>query len=162
MQTVAKNFRRYVRPLFIDIDQKSDGPYKQAYDIFGWVVTQITFSYIVAPFLLLDLSASVRVWSNLYFLIHFGVIVSMAFFSSPGKGMLVQQQKKRIGRAAMKSASSENLTGMRNAGPMGLPDDMEGDIDEIKTEFKHRRDSFIQQRRNSKKNVVEKVAKASS
>lgn len=47
-------------------DQKSPGPYKKVYDIFGLLVTQFSFAYIVAPFIILDFKNSLLLWSRVY------------------------------------------------------------------------------------------------
>lgn len=63
---MCKDFRRHVRPLFMTADQKSDGPYKKIYDVFGLLVTQFSFAYIVAPFIILDFKDSLKLWSRAY------------------------------------------------------------------------------------------------
>lgn len=66
VQTVAKYFRRHVRPFFMNADQNTAGPYKKAYDLFGLIVTQFSFAYIVAPFIILDFKNSLLLWSRVY------------------------------------------------------------------------------------------------
>ncbi|TGZ81040.1 MBOAT-domain-containing protein [Ascodesmis nigricans] len=154
VQTIAKNFRRHIRPLFLTATTPPlPGRYKPAYDVFGWVVTQITFSYIVAPFLLLNLADSICVWKRLGFLIHIGIAVSMAVFASPAKKWVNARQRKRVGRVEKEKEEREE----QEAGPMGLPDDMEEDMEEIRLELRGRRDSFLEEmRKRSERPVVKK------
>jgi len=143
VDTTAKLFRRHVRPFFLAVDQKSPGPYKKAYDLFTITTTQLAFSYIPVPFLVLSFAGSVKVWSRLYFFVHVVLIVCMAFFNSPGKAWLIAQQKKRIGKAELRrNASSDNLGEKGRSGPMGLPDDPSADLEEIRKEMMEQRDRF--------------------
>ncbi|KAL2855507.1 MBOAT, membrane-bound O-acyltransferase family-domain-containing protein, partial [Aspergillus pseudoustus] len=56
VQTVAKNFRRHVRPFFLSPDGSTDGPYKRCYDFASWFVTQTIMSFVVMPFIFLSFS----------------------------------------------------------------------------------------------------------
>jgi lysophospholipid acyltransferase len=123
-----------VRPLFIAADNKSNGRYKLAYDIFGWLATQLGFSYVVAPFIFLSFSDSIKVWARLYFFVHIGLFAALGFFNSPGKKWLVDLQKKRVGRVEAEKEKTD-----RSAGVMGLPEDPMEDLEEIRLEFQQRR-----------------------
>ncbi|KAI5820052.1 MBOAT, membrane-bound O-acyltransferase family-domain-containing protein [Pyronema omphalodes] len=134
VQTTAKHFRRHVRPFFITADNKSNGRYKSAYDIFGWLATQLGFSYVVAPFIFLSFSDSIKIWARLYFFAHIGLFAALGFFNSPGKKFLVDLQKKRVGRVEAEKEKTD-----RSAGVMGLPEDPMEDLEEIRLEFQQRR-----------------------
>lgn len=81
VQTVAKYFRRHVRPFFMSADQNTPGPYKKAYDLFGLVVTQLSFAYIVAPFIILDFKNSLLLWSRVYVCSTGPLILSLDFYT---------------------------------------------------------------------------------
>ncbi|KAM0607102.1 hypothetical protein ACHAP0_008472 [Verticillium nonalfalfae] len=95
IQTVAKNFRRYVRPFFLDPDSGLPNRRKKYYDVLSFLTTQVVMSFAVAPFLILSFSGSVLVWSRVYFFAIVGVAVSMGFFASPGKQILKQGLESR-------------------------------------------------------------------
>ena len=56
VQTVAKHFRRCIRPFFLSPDGKTPTEDKKYYDIVCWLVTQISFSFVTAPFVVLGFS----------------------------------------------------------------------------------------------------------
>ncbi|KAM0570797.1 hypothetical protein ACHAO2_008330 [Verticillium nonalfalfae] len=60
IQTVAKNFRRYVRPFFLDPDSGLPNRRKKYYDVLSFLTTQVVMSFAVAPFLILSFSGSIR------------------------------------------------------------------------------------------------------
>jgi lysophospholipid acyltransferase len=99
LQTIAKNFRRYVRPFFLMPDGKTGTPYKIYYDAVGFVATQVGFSFATAPFVLLDFKDSLLVWSRVDFYGIIGTVLGFAFFSSPAKGYLLREIKKRTSTA---------------------------------------------------------------
>ncbi|EON69618.1 hypothetical protein W97_08878 [Coniosporium apollinis CBS 100218] len=139
LQTIAKNARRLLRPFFLTEDGQKPLPSKRYYDIFTYLVTQLAFSYTVAPFVLLTLPSSLLVWSRVYFYCIIGAVACFGFLASPGKAYLKQELNKR-NRTATTRATSERSS----RGPtLGLPDDMEVDIqeaiDEAKAEFEARR-----------------------
>jgi len=91
----------------------------------------------VAPFILLSGPDSLRAWASVYFYCVIGVAASLAFFSSPGKAYLKQKLSKRSSNLKSKmprNASSESLA--YQGGAMGLPDDPEGDLDEMVDEVR--------------------------
>lgn len=123
-----------MRPLFLSAeDQKTSGPYKKLYDIFSMLVTQLAFSYIAAPFIVLTFSGSVTVWARTYFFVHIAIIISLAFFYSSGKKWLVKTQQRRLGRAAEEAEEEEEVL-QRTGGALGLPEDPEGDLLEMRRE----------------------------
>lgn len=158
VQTVAKNFRRYIRPFFLappkDASDKNPTalPSKRIYDFISWFITQIAFSFVTAPFVLLTLHDSIMVWARVYFYVPIGVAISIAFFSPqlPFKKMIVKKLESRNQRPNSLSRSHSYDT--LNAPTMlGLPHDPAGAIDEaiadVRAEVEARR------RRGSKVNM---------
>ncbi|KAF5859036.1 lysophospholipid acyltransferase [Aspergillus alliaceus] len=145
VQTVAKNFRRYVRPFFLTPDGNQPTPYKKYYDIASYVVTQLTLSFAVMPFIFLSFSDSIRVWRSVYFYGIVGNIVSLALFASPAKGLLLKKLRGRNRPHVPRTVSSENM----RQPTLGLPNDAIQEFDdavqEIRTEIesRQRRGSFV-------------------
>ncbi|GAQ41122.1 lysophospholipid acyltransferase [Aspergillus tubingensis] len=132
IQTGAKNFRRYVRPFFLTPDGSKPTPYKRYYDIMSWFATQVTLSFTVMPFIFLGFSASIRVWRSVYFYGIVGNILSIAFFASPAKGILIQKLKARNRPHVTRSTSSDNL----QQPTLGLPSDAVQAFDEAVQEIR--------------------------
>ncbi|KAI9697929.1 MAG: lysophospholipid acyltransferase [Candelina mexicana] len=145
LQTIAKNFRRHVRPFFISPDGKTPLPSKRYYDILSYFATQTAFSFCTAPFVLLTLPASIAVWSRVYFYCLIGVAASMAFFASPAKPWLIKELRKRNAPAIQRTGSHESL----NHPMMGLPNDPGQEFDEIVKEVREEVDA--RRRRGSRK-----------
>lgn len=122
-----------MRPLFLSADQKTPGPFKKLYDVFSMFVTQLAFSYIAAPFIILSFSGSLIVWARTYFFVHIAIVASISFFYSSGKNWLAKTQQRRLGRAA-EEAEEELEATQRTGGTLGLPEDPEGDLLEIRRE----------------------------
>jgi lysophospholipid acyltransferase len=142
-----------IRPLFLTTDGKSDLPSKKYYDIFTAILTQVAFSFTVAPFILLDFSDTVKVWSRVYFHTLIGVAASFALFSRslPFRKQLTQRQAARVAHAAtaeLDASSVEKVTreemnkisrvnseastaSSRKAPTLGISDDPEAEIAEI-------------------------------
>lgn len=139
IQTVAKNFRRYVRPFFMTPDGQNPTPNKKYYDFFCLLATHIGFCFTTAPFVILGFSDSIKIWSRLYFYCIIGVAASIGFFASPAKQYLIQQINKRNSPMMHRSASQETM----GQPTLGLPNDPERDIEEalqeIRTEVETRR-----------------------
>ncbi|KAI9762312.1 MAG: hypothetical protein M4579_000460 [Chaenotheca gracillima] len=163
LQTVAKNFRRHVRPFFIDPKTSSPTSYKPVYDVLSYLITQAAFSFAVAPFVLLTFPASSLVWARVYFYAIIGVAVSMGFFASPAKPWLVKQLDAR-NRALAGTAGASGADAARaqkeKAGTresmaketvLGLPSDPGKDFDEVMMEVK--REVDMRRRRGSKVSV---------
>lgn len=145
--------RRYVRPFFLD--PKTDEPtsYKIYYDIASYVVTQLTFSFVVGPFVTLTLPASLLVWSRVYFYAIIGTALATGFFASPGKLYLIKLLKKRSGETGakmMRTTSQESITG--NQPILGLPPNPDRDFQEIVQEVQ----AEIEARRNAENKTDEK------
>ncbi|KAL5360927.1 MBOAT, membrane-bound O-acyltransferase family-domain-containing protein [Aspergillus floccosus] len=139
IQTVAKNFRRYVRPFFLSPDGSKPTAYKKYYDLFSWFVTQATMSFAVVPFIVLSFGTSARIWQSVYYYGILGNILSLAFFASPAKGFLIRNLKLRNKPYAPRTKSTENM----RQPTLGLPSDAIQEFDdavqEIKAEIESRR-----------------------
>lgn len=154
------DFRRYFRPFFLDPKTQTPLPSKKYYDLFSWLVTQLTFSFATTPFLILTLSGSLTAWSRLYFYAVIGTLASMAFFASPAKPALRKALEQRAAGAgvvpvesAKGSTARKELTrtmstdSIKSREPvLGLSADLERDfdeaMDELKAEVKARRTSI--------------------
>ncbi|PTB66592.1 MBOAT-domain-containing protein [Trichoderma citrinoviride] len=137
IQTSAKNFRRHVRPFFLDPITGNPTPKKKYYDFATYLVTQLTFSFTTLPFLILAFGESFRAWSHVYFYAFIWTTASLAFFASPGKTLLKKKLESRQGRASARlkrTASSESLSGKEPI--LGISKDPEGDIAEAVNEFR--------------------------
>ncbi|KAI2936451.1 hypothetical protein CBS63078_962 [Aspergillus niger] len=132
IQTGAKNFRRYVRPFFLTPDGSKPTPYKRYYDIMSWFVTQVTLSFTVMPFIFLGFSKSIGVWQSVYFYGIVGNLLSIAFFASPAKGILIKKLKARNRPHVTRSTSSDTL----QQPTLGLPSDAVQAFDEAVQEIR--------------------------
>jgi lysophospholipid acyltransferase len=102
-----------------------------------WIVTQFTFCFATAPFLILSLSESFRVWSHVYVSAVIWTVAALGFFASPAKVTLRKQLEKRNGRASarlVRSISTDSITGREPI--LGISKDPEGDINEAIEELK--------------------------
>lgn len=148
-----------IRPLFLTPDGKNSLPTKKYYDIATAILTQVIFAYVVAPFILLGFSDTLKVWARVYFYALIGVAASFALFSRnlPFRQQLVQRQAARappaaaasvdetaiekeardaIKRETLARANSYDSTSSKKMPLHGLPDDPEAEIDEIVKEIK--------------------------
>ena len=130
---VFSDFRRYVRPFVLDPATQTPNSYKIYYDIFSYLATQAGFSFVVAPFYLLTLPASLLVWGRVYFYAVVGTTTTTAFFYSPAKNYLVKTLKARTGAELKRTHSQESLTGKEPL--MGIPPDI-GELDEAVREVR--------------------------
>lgn len=172
LQTVAKNGRRLIRPLFMTPDGKTPLPTKKYYDIFTLLVTQIAFAFTVVPFVVLSFSGSMKVWGRVYFYTLVCTALSFALFSRslPFRSHLIKLQESRqpptpdapaidvkgIEKAAREELKRERLLRKdsyegdvthRGAPTLGLPEDPEAEIDAIVAEV--RREIEERKRRGS-------------
>jgi lysophospholipid acyltransferase len=158
--------RRLIRPFFLTPDGKNSLPTKRYYDVVTTIVTQIIFSFTVAPFILLGFSDTLTVWARVYFYTLISIAASFAVFSRnlPIRKQLVQRQAARappvsaapIDDSTIEKAAREEITREKLARtnshdsvastkmPLhGIADDPEAEIDEIvrevKAEFETRR-----------------------
>ncbi|CAI7677818.1 unnamed protein product [Penicillium manginii] len=131
IQTVAKNFRRYVRPFFLTPDGANPMPSKRYYDFLSWLVTQLTLGFAVIPFIVLSFNDSMAVWSRVYYYGIVNIIVSMAVFASPVKAYLLGRLKRRNRPHMTRTVSQETV----RPPTLGLPNDPERDFDEVVQEI---------------------------
>ncbi|KAI9854552.1 MAG: lysophospholipid acyltransferase [Trichoglossum hirsutum] len=130
LQTVAKRFRRHIRPFFLSADGKTPTKYKIYYDICGYLATQASFSFVAAPFIVLGFKDCLIVWARVYFYCVIGVAASMAFFASPAKLWLSKKLASRNATTLKRPQSQEDLPAL------GVPTDPEKDLSEAIAEVK--------------------------
>ncbi|KAI5205774.1 MBOAT family protein-like protein [Aureobasidium subglaciale] len=141
VQNSAKNSRRLIRPFFMSADGTKELPSKRYYDVFTWLVTQLAFSFTVAPFIFLSFSSSLLVWQRVYFYTIIAVSASSLFLLTPGKQFLQQKVKQhskpseeQVRKSLEKEAKSPTL---------GLPDDpgraWDEMVEEIMSEIQERK-----------------------
>ncbi|KAK5109450.1 hypothetical protein LTR62_007009 [Meristemomyces frigidus] len=146
VQNVAKNSRRLIRPFFLSPDGKPL-PRKRYYDIATWLITQLTFSFVTAPFIVLSIHDSMLVWSRVYFYCPLGVALCSAFLASPGKAWLAKKVKERTASAGAtkpklgRADSTESLQGTTLGVPSEPGKEFDEVVDEIMAEVKARRGS---------------------
>ena len=125
LQTVAKNFRRSIRPFFLAPGSNSIPlPSKKYYDFASYLTTQLAFSFTVSAFILLDFSSCMTVWTRVYWYTPIGVVLSMAFFATPAvKVELARRLKARAALAPAKPvpASASILTSTSTSKPSPGP-----------------------------------------
>ncbi|QPG75829.1 hypothetical protein FOA43_003191 [Brettanomyces nanus] len=85
IQTVGKIFRHNLRPIFITKDGKTVSKWKPAYDIVCLFVTQLSFGYITAPFMILEFKRSIALWKTVYFWLHIASFGILFAFNGPYK-----------------------------------------------------------------------------
>lgn len=85
LQTMGRIYRRNFRPIFLEADGKTPKPSKRIYDVVCWVVTQLSFGFIVQPFVILDFGRSLQCWASVYFYVPVGVALTLAAFKGPYK-----------------------------------------------------------------------------
>ncbi|KAF3033923.1 lysophospholipid acyltransferase [Didymella keratinophila] len=160
LQAAAKSGRRLVRPLFMTADGKSSLPTKIYYDVFTFFLTQLAFSFTVAPFILLGFSDTLKVWSRVYFYTLIGAAASFGLFSRnlPFRRQLQQRQSARaapasaidadvsnIEQIAKEEIKKDNLTrtnsmastaSNKRAPTLGIADDPEAELDAIVVQVK--------------------------
>ncbi|KAG8713658.1 lysophospholipid acyltransferase [Ceratobasidium sp. 394] len=126
IQTVARQCRTYLRPLFTPPllappPAKGEKPTKNAlppppptlpkriYDVLGVVCTQLLLNYAAGPFCLLTVSESLTSWRNMAWYGHAMVLVPLAFFKSPGKAVLARVAIQRQDRARLLAQGTPEL-----------------------------------------------------
>ncbi|ODV94415.1 hypothetical protein PACTADRAFT_25649, partial [Pachysolen tannophilus NRRL Y-2460] len=93
-QTCGKLFRKNLRPLFISKNGSNVSHYKIFYDIISYITTQLAFAYLVQPFVILDFSKSLFVWRQVYFFIHFSILITIFVFSGPFAKPIIKTLKQ--------------------------------------------------------------------
>ncbi|KAF9733936.1 hypothetical protein PMIN02_010902 [Paraphaeosphaeria minitans] len=158
LQTIAKNARRLIRPLFMSPDGKQPLPSKRYYDIFTWFLTQVVFAFTVAPFIILTFSGTWLVWSRVYFYTLIGVIASFAACSRslPIRSHLQKMQAARqpassndnIEKVAKEEVEADlkrrqsalgmqsNISSVREEPTLGIAEDPEAEVEEIVREVR--------------------------
>lgn len=139
-------------------------PSKKYYDFLSWFVTQVTFSFVAAPFVILRLDESIAVWASVYFYAVVGTVFSMIFFASPAKVYLRQMLEKRAkdaGGKLVRSISTDSLAGGRRPEPvLGIGDpvkDIGEAVEEIRAEVEK---AHARQRSHDQKGKKEKSHEA--
>jgi lysophospholipid acyltransferase len=126
------DFRRYFRPFFLDPRTSQPNSSKVYYDVFSYLVTQLSFSFITAPFVLLTLPASFLVWSRVYFYAVIGTALSTAFFASPAKAFLAKKVNERAGVAGPRLKRTHSAESLAQKEPvLGLPPDPQAELEEL-------------------------------
>ncbi|GMM31514.1 lysophospholipid acyltransferase [Martiniozyma asiatica (nom. inval.)] len=87
MQSVGKIFRRTFRPIFINKSGKQS-KWKWAYDFVGWIISQLSFGYVTASFLLLRLDLTLALWKSCYFWVHLCCAIVLSLFGGPAGGAI--------------------------------------------------------------------------
>lgn len=114
------------------------------------IVTQLTFSFVAAPFLILTFSGSLLAWSRVYFYAVVGTAASMAFFASPAKKTLRKMLEARAAKAGVvvdgkQQQSSKRVVEIKRTGStdslqnlpvLGMSQDPERELDEALSEIK--------------------------
>jgi lysophospholipid acyltransferase len=138
IQTAAKNFRRHLRPFFMDPVSGKPLPSKRYYDVLTYFVTQLSFSFATVPFLILSFSDSLWAWTRVYNYALIWTVATLAFFASPGKVMIKKKLEQRAGRAnarLVRSISTDSLTGKEPI--LGISKDLEQDFNEAMEEIRN-------------------------
>lgn len=126
-----------MRPFFLDPMTGLGTSTKVYYDALSIIVTQLTFAFIVAPFLVLSFSGSLQVWGQLYFYPIIAIALSIAFFSSPGKQLLRKKLEERQGKLGGRLARSTSQESLMCKEPVyGVSADPQRDLSEIVDEIK--------------------------
>jgi lysophospholipid acyltransferase len=129
LQTVAKTFRRSIRPFFL-VPGSSSIPLrsKKYYDFASYLTTQLAFSFTVSAFILLDFSSCMIVWTRVYWYTPIGVALSMAFFATPAvKVEIAKRLKARAARAPPKTVPPASMSSSSIANtPATIPSSAEG------------------------------------
>jgi len=151
--TYSVDCRRYLRPFFLDPKTSKPTSYKIYYDILSYLITQITFSFTVAPFVLLTLPASFLVWARVYFYGAISTLLATAFFASPAKGYLVKTLSKRAGTPTLNRTISQDSLSSKEP-VLGLPAEPQKDLNEFVDEV--RKEIEARQRKEKKEGVEKK------
>ncbi|KOS16802.1 Lysophospholipid acyltransferase [Escovopsis weberi] len=154
MVTFVTNYRRHVRPLFLDPISGNALPRKKYYDLASLLATQLVFSFVTLPFLILSLDSSLRAWSQVHFYGFVATVASIVVFASPAKTILIKQLKQRLGRANAKTSQSFSSDGANGKEPvLGISTDPQQDINEAVDKFKAELEA-LQGTRNRKSGSV--------
>lgn len=124
-------------------DGKQPTKNKLYYDIFTWLVTQLAFTFLTAPFIILSVHDSMMAWARVYFYGIIGVAACSAFLMSPGKKWLQQKVKARtmVRPEPHRADSHEGMQGATLGVPHEPGQEFDEMVDEIVEEVKKRRGS---------------------
>ena len=114
------------------------------------IVTQLTFSFVAAPFLILTFSGSLLAWSRVYFYAVIGTAASMAFFASPAKktlrkmlearaakvGVVVDGKQQQASKRVVEIKRTGSTDSLQNLPVLGMSQDPERELDEVLSEIK--------------------------
>lgn len=114
-QSLGKTFRRNIRPIFLQADGVSPGPYKPLYDVVCFLVTQLAFGFAVQPFVLLDLKPSLEIWSTVYFFVFIFIAIFWFLFHGPYKKFVIRTLK------AYHPKKVDTKDDRENSIPLGVP-----------------------------------------
>ena len=124
--------RKLLRPFVMDPDGKTPGPYKRYYDIFSYIVTQLTITFVVIPFQFLTLPDSIKVWARVWFYGVIGTAICFALLNSPAKGFAIKKIKARQGAAGLEKVPSRgSVKEGEMASTLGLPHDPEFEMQQF-------------------------------
>ncbi|KAL1304446.1 hypothetical protein AAFC00_003442 [Neodothiora populina] len=124
IQNTAKNSRRLLRPFFLTADGSKPLPTKRYYDVFSWFVTQLAFSFTVAPFILLSFHDTVLVWARVWFYGIIGVTATSLFLASPGKKWIQSKVKQHSNVSeATRPTTLKHSDSYEGTTTLGLPND---------------------------------------
>ena len=137
--------RKLLRPFFLTPDGAKALPAKRYYDYFTLVITQTTFSFVVAPFIYLTISDSLKVWSRVYFYCVIGVAASIGFLNSPGKAWLKSQLRQR--NAGM--MQNDKKKDKDDFPVLGMPEDPVKELKEMVTDVNDARKIMLAQQNSS-------------
>ncbi|KAI1283130.1 Lysophospholipid acyltransferase 1 [Halotydeus destructor] len=93
----ARKGRRLIRPFFV-----ANRAAKLFYDVITFIMTRIYVGYVSAPFVLLSLESTLKLYSRLYFFCHIPCLFAILFF--PAIGRLIATEKP-ISRNEIKNIS---------------------------------------------------------
>ncbi|KAI9266576.1 MBOAT, membrane-bound O-acyltransferase family-domain-containing protein [Phascolomyces articulosus] len=98
-QALSRSVRRTIRPLVMSTDGKTPLPvWKNLYDIASYIATNYSSAILMAPFELLYVSRTRKVWSSIYYIHIWGYLTVWAVVTFLGP-TLKQIQKGRVERA---------------------------------------------------------------
>jgi lysophospholipid acyltransferase len=139
---VFQDARRLLRPFFLAPDGKTPTKYKPYYDFFTWIVTQLAFSFVTTPFILLSIHDSMLAWARVYFYCVIGVTICSIFLITPGKAYLQKKVKARSLRPELRRGESqESMQGPTLGVPSEPGREFDEMVDEILEEVKRRQGS---------------------
>jgi lysophospholipid acyltransferase len=111
-QSIGKLFRRNIRPIFLQPDGVTPGPFKFYYDVASFLVTQLAMGYMVQPFILLDLKPSLALWASVYFYVHVAIALVIFLFQGPPKNKVLAYPRS-LQPVALKPSDKIKMDSMR-------------------------------------------------